>query len=56
MLSFEAICRTFDSRECLKRRVYLEVDYNKIPKDTLDKFAKEMERKFEKQIEVGIED
>ena len=48
--------RTFDRRECLKRRVYLEVDYNKIPKDTLDKFAKEMERKFEKQIEVGIED
>lgn len=47
--------RTFDRRECLKRRVYLEVDYNKIPKDTLDEFSKEMERKFTKQIEAGIE-
>jgi hypothetical protein len=47
--------RTFDRRECLKRRVYLEVDYNKIPKDTLDDFATRMERKFEKQIEAGIE-
>ena len=48
--------RTFDRRECLKRRVYLEVDYSKIPKDTLDEFSKEMERKFTKQIEAGIED
>ena len=47
--------RTFDRRECLKRRVYLEVDYNKIPKDTLDEFRKEMERKFTKQIEAGFE-
>ena len=47
--------RTFDRRECLKRRVYLEVDYNKIPKDTLVEFSKEMERKFTKQIEAGIE-
>ena len=48
--------RTFDRRECLKRRVYLEVDYNKIPKDTLDKFGKEMEQKYQKQIEDTIED
>jgi len=47
--------RTFDRRECLKRRVYLEVDYNKIPKDTLDEFSKEMERKFAKQIEAEVE-
>jgi hypothetical protein len=47
--------RTFDRRECLKRRVYLEVDYNKIPKDTLVEFSKEMERKFTKQIEAGFE-
>ena len=47
--------RTFDRRECLKRRVYLEVDYNKIPKDTLDEFSKEMEQKFTKQIEAGFE-
>jgi hypothetical protein len=36
--------------------VYLEVDYNKIPKDTLDKFGKEMEQKYQKQIEDTIED
>ena len=33
--------RTFDRRECLKRRVYLEVDYKGIPKDTLDRFESE---------------
>ena len=33
--------RTFDRRECLKRRVYLEVDYKGIPKDTLDTFTAE---------------
>ena len=33
--------RTFDRRECLKRRVYLEVDYKGIPKDTLDRFETE---------------
>ena len=48
--------RTFDRRECLKRRVYLEVDYNKIPKDTLDKFAKEMEHKYQKIVEGKLED
>jgi len=47
--------RTFDRRECLKRRVYLEVDYNKIPKDTLDEFSREMEQKFTKQIEATFE-
>ena len=33
--------RTFDRRECLKRRVYLEIDYKGIPKDTLDRFESE---------------
>ena len=33
--------RTFDRRECLKSRVYLEVDYKGIPKDTLDRFESE---------------
>ena len=33
--------RTFDRRECLKRRVYLEIDYKGIPKDTLDRFETE---------------
>ena len=33
--------RTFDRRECWKRRVYLEVDYKGIPKDTLDRFESE---------------
>ena len=37
--------RTFDRRECLKRRVYLEVDYNKIPKDTL-KIIEDAEKRF----------
>ena len=33
--------RTFDRRECLKRRVYLELDYKGIPKDTLARFESE---------------
>ena len=43
--------RTFDRRECMKRRVYLEVDYDGIPKDTLDDFDKEMQQKFSKMLE-----
>tara|TARA_Y100001937_G_scaffold55461_1_gene76414 strand:- start:1003 stop:1497 length:495 start_codon:yes stop_codon:yes gene_type:complete len=34
--------RTFDRRECLKRRVYLEVNYDNIPKSTLNEFAEDM--------------
>ena len=34
--------RTFDRRECLKRRVYLEVNYDNIPKNTLNEFAENM--------------
>ena len=34
--------RSFDRRECMKRRVYLEIDYQGIPKDTLDSFSEEM--------------
>lgn len=38
--------RTFDRRECMKRRVYLEVDYDKIPKDVLDDFQQEQMSKI----------
>ena len=40
--------RTYSKRECRKRRVYLEVDYLRIPKDTLDKFDEELTRQYEK--------
>jgi hypothetical protein len=33
--------------------VYLEVDYNRIPKDILEEFSKELERKFAKQLEAA---
>ena len=45
--------RTYERRECLKRRVYLEVDYKRIPKDILEEFSKELERKFAKQLEAA---
>ena len=48
--------RTFSRRLCLKRRVYLEVAYSKIPKDTLDEFGKEMNKKFQNQLEGNNED
>ena len=38
--------RTFDRRECMKRRVYLEVDYDKIPKDVLEDFQQEQMSKI----------
>ena len=43
--------RTFDRRECLKRRVYLEVDYKGIPKDTLDRFESEQRIKHAFMLE-----
>jgi hypothetical protein len=36
------IWRSYDRRECRKRRVYLEIDYKGIPKDVLDKFNEEI--------------
>jgi len=48
--------RTFSRRMCLKRRVYLEVAYSKIPKDTLDEFGREMSKKFQNQLEGNDED
>lgn len=44
--------RTYSRRECRKRRVYLEVDYMKIPKDTVDKFDEEIMQKYEKLFEL----
>mgnify|MGYP003115941060 FL=1 len=38
--------RTYDRIKCLKNRVYLELKYKMIPKDTLDEFAKEMIAKY----------
>ena len=43
--------RTYSRRECRLRRVYLEMDYMRIPKDTLDKFDEELTRKYEKLFE-----
>ena len=34
----------------MKRRVYLEVNYHKIPKDTLDEFGNQMNKKFQNQF------
>tara|TARA_A100001515_G_scaffold138515_1_gene132177 strand:+ start:1542 stop:2057 length:516 start_codon:yes stop_codon:yes gene_type:complete len=38
--------RTYDRRECMKRRVYLESESDLIPQDTLDKFTQEMVDRF----------
>jgi len=38
--------RTYDRIKCLKNRVYLELQYRFIPKDTLDEFAKEMIKRY----------
>ena len=44
--------RTYSRRECRKRRVYLEADYMRIPKDTLDKFDDELMKQYEKLFEL----
>ena len=46
------IWRSFDRRECRKRRVYLEIDYKGIPKDVLDKFNEEMMESNNKEFEL----
>ena len=46
--------RTYSRRECRKRRVYLEMDYLRIPKDTLDKFDLELTKQYEKLFEMEI--
>ena len=43
--------RTYSRRECRKRRVYLEMDYMRIPKDTVDTFNEELIAKYEKLFE-----
>lgn len=43
--------RTFDRRECAKRRVYLEVDYNRVPQNIIDNFQKEQSTKIMEQLE-----
>ncbi len=43
--------RTYDRRECAKRRVYLEVDYNRVPEDIIDSFEKEQSKKIMEQLE-----
>ena len=48
--------RTFSRRLCLKRRVYLEMDYRRIPKDTLEQFGTEMSKKFTAAFEAEDED
>ena len=44
--------RTYSRRECRKRRVYLEMDYMSIPKDTVDKFSEEIIQQYEKLFEL----
>ena len=46
--------RTYSRRECRKRRVYLEMDYLRIPKDTLDKFDLELTKQYEKLFDMEI--
>ena len=43
--------RTYSRRECRKRRVYLEMDYMRIPKDTADTFSEEIMKQYEKLFE-----
>ena len=46
--------RTYSRRECRKRRVYLEMDYMRIPKDTADTFSEEIMKQYEKLFEIEI--
>ena len=44
---FYKYLRTYSLAEARRNRVYLEVDYMRIPKDTMDKFDAEMLREYE---------
>ena len=45
------VWRSYERRECLKRRVYLETDYDRLPKRLMDELlesqAKELQSKME---------
>ena len=43
--------RTFDRRECMKRRVYLQMDYDRIPKPILKSFEKEQTTQITNMME-----
>ena len=43
--------RTYSLREARRNRVYLEMDYLRIPKDTLDKFDAEILASYERLFE-----
>jgi len=49
---FYSHLRTYSRRECRRRRVYLQLDYMRIPKDTLDTFEEEIMQKYEKLFEI----
>ena len=44
---FYKYLRTYSLAEARRNRVYLEVDYMRIPKDTMDKFDAEVLREYE---------
>ena len=43
--------RTFDRRECLKRRVFLEIDYKRLPKQLLQEFQEEQLTNLTRSVE-----
>tara|TARA_Y100000004_G_scaffold192822_1_gene254061 strand:- start:698 stop:1204 length:507 start_codon:yes stop_codon:yes gene_type:complete len=43
--------RTYDRRECMKRRVYLQMDYDRIPKPILKSFEKEQTTQITNMME-----
>ena len=43
--------RTFDRRECMKRRVILELDYKRLPKELLSEFQDEQMKNLQRLVE-----
>ena len=54
LMGMSNLYRTYDRRECLKRRVYLEIDSNLIPNETLKRFERKQMKELEKSLEVGL--
>ena len=48
---FYSRLRTYSRRVCRRNRVYLELDYARIPDDTVAKFEQELMTKYEKLFE-----
>jgi hypothetical protein len=46
------VWRSYDRRECLKRRVYLETDYDRLPKRLVNELLESQSKQLQESMET----